>query len=299
MIDDAGPVSGKPVLNGVDSTKVRQNAAFNPLDGVSASDKEDGDLTANIVVEGTVDTSRLGTTGLVYSVSDADNNVTTANRTVEVFSDKPVFVGVDNVSIKVGTAFNALNGVSAKDTEDGDLTAAIKVTGQVDAATAGTYSLTYSVVDSASQSVSVLRTVEVTDGQVCVTAWDATATYDTGAVVSHAGKTWKAGWWTKGQEPGTTGQWGVWTETSGSTCGGDTGPTPDPTPEPTPTPDPEPTPTPDPTPDPTPGDSTWNASTVYLGGDQVTINGVTYQAKYWTKGDNPTASGEWGAWQII
>ncbi|MDD1794861.1 DUF5011 domain-containing protein [Enterovibrio sp. ZSDZ42] len=298
VIDDAGPVTGKPVFNGVDNTSVRQNAAFNPLDGVSASDKEDGSLTASIVVEGAVDTTRLGTTGLVYSVTDADNNVTTANRTVEVFSDKPVFVGTDNASIKVGAAFNALSGVSASDTEDGDLTSAIKVMGQVDTATVGTYTLTYSVADSANQSVSVLRTVEVTSDSVCVvTAWDSTSTYNTGDVVSHAGKTWKAGWWTQGKEPGTTGPWGVWTETSDSSCGGDVTPNPDPTP--TPTPDPEPTPTPDPTPDPTPGDSTWNATAVYGGGDQVTINGVTYQAKYWTQGDDPTASGEWGPWQVI
>lgn len=293
VIDDGVPVTGKPVINGVDSTRVRQNAVFNPMNGVSASDKEDGNLTTSIVVEGTVDTTRLGTTGLVYTVSDLDNNVTTANRTVEVFSDKPVFVGVGNVTIKVGTAFNALNGVSASDTEDGNLTAAIKVSGQVDTATVGTYTLTYSVADSAGQTVSVPRTVDVTSDQVCTTAWDATSTYDTGDVVSHAGKTWKAGWWTQGQEPGTTGQWGVWTETSDSSCGGGAIPNPDPTPDPVPDPDPIPDP------NPNPGDSTWDATTAYHGGDQVVINGVTYQAKYWTQGDDPTASGEWGPWQMM
>ncbi|HDV5393764.1 TPA: hypothetical protein RI724_002515, partial [Vibrio cholerae] len=31
-----------------------------------------------------------------------------------------------------------------------------------------------------------------------------------GAVVTHQGKSWTAQWWTQGEEPGTTGEWGVW-----------------------------------------------------------------------------------------
>ncbi|GGZ57145.1 hypothetical protein GCM10010387_58820 [Streptomyces inusitatus] len=41
-------------------------------------------------------------------------------------------------------------------------------------------------------------------------AWTASGTYNTNGLVSHKGRTWKAGWWTTGEEPGTTGQWGVW-----------------------------------------------------------------------------------------
>ncbi|AEN08789.1 MULTISPECIES: chitinase C-terminal domain-containing protein [unclassified Streptomyces] len=41
-------------------------------------------------------------------------------------------------------------------------------------------------------------------------AWSATAEYGTGATVSHGSHTWKAKWWTKGETPGSTGEWGVW-----------------------------------------------------------------------------------------
>ncbi|WP_432157171.1 chitinase C-terminal domain-containing protein [Streptomyces sp. bgisy153] len=41
-------------------------------------------------------------------------------------------------------------------------------------------------------------------------AWDAVTAYTGGNVVSHNGHSWKAKWWTKGEEPGTTGEWGVW-----------------------------------------------------------------------------------------
>ncbi|WP_240313997.1 carbohydrate-binding protein, partial [Vibrio cholerae] len=41
-------------------------------------------------------------------------------------------------------------------------------------------------------------------------AWDKSKTYTAGAVVTHKGKSWTAQWWTQGEEPGTTGEWGVW-----------------------------------------------------------------------------------------
>ncbi|MFF3244995.1 glycosyl hydrolase family 18 protein [Streptomyces sp. NPDC002870] len=41
-------------------------------------------------------------------------------------------------------------------------------------------------------------------------AWSSTPAYTGGAQVSHKGHLWKAKWWTQGEEPGTTGEWGVW-----------------------------------------------------------------------------------------
>jgi chitinase len=42
------------------------------------------------------------------------------------------------------------------------------------------------------------------------TAWDRAAIYVANNTVSHKGHSWRAKWWTQGEEPGTTGQWGVW-----------------------------------------------------------------------------------------
>lgn len=42
-------------------------------------------------------------------------------------------------------------------------------------------------------------------------AWNPSAVYPGGDTpVSHSGRTWKNKWWTTGEEPGTTGPWGVW-----------------------------------------------------------------------------------------
>ncbi|MFI5619073.1 chitinase C-terminal domain-containing protein [Streptomyces sp. NPDC051567] len=41
-------------------------------------------------------------------------------------------------------------------------------------------------------------------------AYVAGSVYNTGVVVSHKGRNWKAQWWNQNQEPGTTGEWGAW-----------------------------------------------------------------------------------------
>ena len=80
----------------------------------------------------------------------------------------------------------------------------------------------------------------------------------------------------------------------------DSGGGPGPTPTPTPTPSPTPTPTPTPTPIPTPTGSctapAYSNSQVYTGGQQVSYNGHTWTAKWWTQGEAPSTGGS-GVWQ--
>jgi len=40
--------------------------------------------------------------------------------------------------------------------------------------------------------------------------WQSDAVYQSGDSVIHQGREWTAQWWTTGEEPGTTGEWGVW-----------------------------------------------------------------------------------------
>lgn len=47
-------------------------------------------------------------------------------------------------------------------------------------------------------------------GECTGPVWNATTEYGGGSTVSHEGHSWKAKWWTKGEKPGTTGDWGVW-----------------------------------------------------------------------------------------
>ncbi|AOS65589.1 glycosyl hydrolase family 18 protein [Actinoalloteichus hymeniacidonis] len=49
-------------------------------------------------------------------------------------------------------------------------------------------------------------------GDCTVAAWDPATAYVGGATVSYDGHQWRAKWWTQGETPGTTGEWGVWTD---------------------------------------------------------------------------------------
>jgi hypothetical protein len=54
-------------------------------------------------------------------------------------------------------------------------------------------------------------TTTTTDQPSCtVPAWDRAKVCNGGNEVSHLGKRWQAKWWTQGEEPGTTGEWGAW-----------------------------------------------------------------------------------------
>lgn len=215
------PEDGKPMFVGLTNARVKQGAEFDTLAGVTATDAEDGDLTQQIQVAGFVDTDNLGVYALTYKVSDKDNNVTEQVRSVEVYNTKPEFSGIANVSIILGSTFDALAGVKASDAEDGDLTKNITVSGEVNSQLVGKYELIYSVADSAGQITRITRVVTVKEqGAVCDNAWDNTAVYVGGDTVSHTGKSWLAGWWTQGDEPGTTGDWGVWKQQGDSDCGG-------------------------------------------------------------------------------
>ncbi|MFD6876270.1 MULTISPECIES: glycoside hydrolase family 19 protein [unclassified Streptomyces] len=60
----------------------------------------------------------------------------------------------------------------------------------------------------------------------CATAWASSAVYTGGGTASHNGRNWQAKWWTQGETPGTTGQWGAWSDQGA--CGGGGGQDPDP-----------------------------------------------------------------------
>ncbi|MGW4161246.1 glycosyl hydrolase family 18 protein [Streptomyces sp. NPDC004788] len=49
-----------------------------------------------------------------------------------------------------------------------------------------------------------------TGGTCTAPAYVAGQVYTGGQTVSHKGHNWKAKWWTQNEEPGTTGEWGVW-----------------------------------------------------------------------------------------
>ncbi|WP_275400326.1 immunoglobulin-like domain-containing protein, partial [Enterococcus faecium] len=80
-------VDEAPSITGVGNRTIKVGTAFNPLDGVKATDKEDGDLTSKIQIDGTIDNEKSGEYTLIYSVEDSKNNKTTANRVIKVVEE--------------------------------------------------------------------------------------------------------------------------------------------------------------------------------------------------------------------
>ena len=77
-----------PTLTVEDITYVKLNSDFDLALGVTADDQEDGDITGNIKVNSNnFNIAKSGEYIITYSVIDSDNNITTKDRKVIVYSD--------------------------------------------------------------------------------------------------------------------------------------------------------------------------------------------------------------------
>lgn len=64
--------NSEPQLRGVNDIIIEKGEDYNLLQGISAYDKEDGDLTHKIKIDGNVDTTKSGTYEVKYKVTDSD-----------------------------------------------------------------------------------------------------------------------------------------------------------------------------------------------------------------------------------
>ncbi|MBL1276261.1 MAG: DUF5011 domain-containing protein, partial [Ectothiorhodospiraceae bacterium] len=161
VIANAAPVIS---LLGTTPVNVTEGAAYTDA-GATASDAEDGDLTASLVTNNPVDTSVPGTYTVTYNVADADGkSAVQVTRTVNVIGNNaPVIslLGDSPVNVTEGATYSDA-GATANDAEDGDLTASIVINNPVDTSVPGTYTITYDVTDADGKSaMQVTRTVNV------------------------------------------------------------------------------------------------------------------------------------------
>ena len=210
-------VNSAPTIKGATNTEIKLNEKFDPKAGVTASDKEDGDLTSKISIEGTVDTTKVGSYKLIYTVKDSKNLETKVERTIKVVNNSevtpdsntaPVLTGVTNKTIKLNEKFDPKAGVTASDKEDGDLTSKIIIEGTVDTTKAGTYTLVYKVKDSKGLETNATAIITVIkESTPSNDTYDANKVYLAGDTVIYNGKTYTAKWWTKGEAPDKSSAW--------------------------------------------------------------------------------------------
>ena len=154
-LNSQGEDNTAPTISANDVT-LNVGDTFDPLANVTATDKEDGTitLTKDNIVANDVDTSKAGTYHVTYKVTD--KNGASAKKTITVtvkqntgdLNSAPI-ISANDVTLNVGDMFDPLANVTATDKEDGTITLTKDniVANDVDTSKAGTYHVTFRIVD--------------------------------------------------------------------------------------------------------------------------------------------------------
>ncbi len=138
------------------------------LQGVVARDKEDGDISSQLIVESIsqfVD-KKEHICNVTYAVADSDNNVIKATRKVK-FTDykSPRFTLAQPLCFDVGSELTSTSVLGAIDDRDGDISNKVKLLAStVYSGTAGEYSLTAQVTNSLGDTTKLKATVIIRQG---------------------------------------------------------------------------------------------------------------------------------------
>jgi len=280
-----GPVNNKPVITLASSFSV--NSAEVITISATATDADNDALTYSWTMDNALTATATNTADVVITansvtqntnymvtvtVSDGKSSVSKSTTLTVVApstgNSAPVVSTMNDLSLEENT--QASIAVSATDADNDTLT----YTWQIPAGLTltGTGANVILTAGDVTADTDLMVSVDVSDGTattsqsfiVTVTNkvtgtnenWDSTKVYYSGDLVEYNNLTYKANWWTNGDQPDQSGAWSEVIEDNGQV-------------------------------------NAWRADLVYVGGDKVTFNDDTYTAGWWTKGDQPGASDVW------
>ena len=171
-----------PAILGVEDVVLTVGGSFNILSGVTASDDVDGDITSNITYTVTdsvgnvilLDVNVIGVYYINYNIKDNAGNSILVTRKVtieaEVFDIPPVITVESDIVIAPGSSFNPLDGVSASDSVDGNVSSIITFVIMHEGTLVedysnlelGVYQIIYTVVNSSGLTDEITRLLTVT-----------------------------------------------------------------------------------------------------------------------------------------
>lgn len=134
------------------------------LDGVVATDKEDGNVTDSIIIEGISQFFDDNTRTVTYVAFDSNNNVTKFNRDIK-YSDyeSPKYTNPTRIYVPTGSASEILSKIKVEDKLDGDISSQVRL--EINAVVTGVpgdYPVRASVTNSAGDVVTKNIVVTVT-----------------------------------------------------------------------------------------------------------------------------------------
>ncbi len=120
------------------------------LQGVTAYDEKDKDLTDKVIVESVSKFIEEGICRVVYAVCDSDNNVSNATRKIKYKNyESPNFSVHESLCYSIYDKINISDAIKAEDCIDGDISRSIIITSEdLTGSVAGVYSIDVSVTNS-------------------------------------------------------------------------------------------------------------------------------------------------------
>lgn len=135
------------------------------LSGVRASDDQDGDVTAGIVVEGISNISSDHTATVTYAAFDRSGNVAKAVRTIYYTDyETPRFEQTEALVFQEGTPYDVLDCLKVQDIIDGDLSDKIKgtlISNTTSISYAGLHQVDFRVTNTMGETIHLILPVEV------------------------------------------------------------------------------------------------------------------------------------------
>lgn len=134
------------------------------LQGVTATDKQDGDVTASLVIENVSLLDSTGRISVSYAAFDNAGNVAKARQKARYIDyTAPRFTLSAPLLYRSGTSFDVLNNIGATDMVDGDIQHRIRATSMDNTTitSAGTHDVQFQVTNSLGDTVTLVLPVEV------------------------------------------------------------------------------------------------------------------------------------------
>lgn len=162
--DPRNPYTKKsPEITGTKNKTVQLGDKVDLEEGVNAYDTAGNNITSKLKVSGKVNTKKIGTYKVTYSVVDAIKRTAKKTVNVKVVDNSTVVISAKSQKVQLGTEFDPLKGVTAKTKAGTNRTSTLKVSGKVNTDKVGTYKLTYSAKKMNGKTVKKTVTITVGD----------------------------------------------------------------------------------------------------------------------------------------